>query len=276
MGQTGPVHARSAVVDLYGDHLSSRGWWAPVSAVVALAGASGVQPPATRTAISRLVAQGWLEAAPRGPVRGYAATPAAQERWRGAHRRIYAPGPADWDGRWHVVHVSAGGDRRRRDQVAATLAYLGYGRLGGGGWLSPRPAAELTTSLGRLGVTWLAVHGPLDAGADPGALAARVWDLEALAAAYQEFSADVARVATAPEGGALTAYRSRTWLVHEWRRFLFRDPDLPLAVLPADWPGHLARREFLAAASALAPTAGGFVDETLDAAGAPAPGAGGQ
>lgn len=299
MRQTGPVHARSAVVDLYGDHLGSRGWWAPVSAVVALASATGVQPPATRTAISRLVAQGWLEAARRGPLRGYAATPLAQERWRGAHRRIYAPGPAPWDGRWHLVHVAAQAERRRRDQVSSTLAYLGYGRLGGGGWLSPRPSTELAVSLDRLQVGWLAVHGPLEE-EDVPALVARVWDLSELSAAYQDFSrtlaadghsADASLADASPADAAdlsstdaadasptdpTTAYRTRTRLVHEWRRFLFRDPDLPLAVLPPDWPGHRARRQFLAAAAALAPSAERYVDEVLGACGAPSGPSAGQ
>lgn len=267
MRQTEQMHARSAVVDLYGDHLSRRGWWAPVSTVVALAAAVAVRPPATRTAISRLVAQGWLEPERRvGGHRGYAASERARDRWARAHARVYAPGPAPWDGRWHVVHVDSGGDRRRRDHVVATLSYLGYGRLGGGGWISPRRSPELSGSLDRLGAGWVAVHGPLDEGA-PETLTARVWDLDALGRAYADFLHKVDLVGAGVDLTPDAAYARRTRLVHEWRRFLFLDPGLPREVLPADWPGDPARRRFLDLAETLAPAAGEFVDGALRVAG---------
>ncbi len=33
----------------------------------------------------------------------------------------------------------------------------------------------------------------------------------------------------------------RTLLLHEYRRVLLRDPNLPEQLLPADWPGRTAR-----------------------------------
>ncbi len=248
-------------MDLYGDHLSRRGWWAPVSAVVGLAESVSVQAPATRTAISRLVAQGWLRAQVRDGVRGYAATGRAQARWRHAHARIYATGPAPWDGRWHLVQVDTAGERRLRDQVSSTLSYLGYGRCPGGGWISPWFSPELAASLDVLGVRWLSVHGDLEGVPDPGRFAASVWDLGGLAAAYEQF---LAELPTVPEGaGPREAYVLRTRLVHAWRRFLFLDPGLPQEVLPLDWVGHRARTGFLTRAQELGPAAGVFVDQAL-------------
>jgi phenylacetic acid degradation operon negative regulatory protein len=52
------VHARSALFDLYGDHLLHRGGHAPVAALIRLLDPLGVRAPAVRTAISRMVAQG--------------------------------------------------------------------------------------------------------------------------------------------------------------------------------------------------------------------------
>ena len=257
------VQARSAVVDLFGDHLRRRGWWAPVSAILTLTGTVEVAAPATRTAISRLAAQGWLEPRTETGSRGYAASARAQDRWHRAHERIYASSAPPWDGRWHVVHVDSGGDRRRREQVAATLAYLGYGRLGGGGWVSPRPSPELAASLAPLEIGWVAVHGALDPVQDGSLLAARVWDLEGIAAQHRRFEAGLPAVAEVAGAGPEQSYRDRTLLVHEWRRFLFRDPELPRQVLPADWPGHRSRERFLELARALAPAADRYVDEVL-------------
>lgn len=262
------MHARSAVVDLFGDHLRHRGWWAPVSAVVSLASDVEVRPAATRTAISRLCAQGWLVARSEGGVRGYAATPRAQERWRRAHDRIYSVGPPVWDRLWHVVHVSTGGERRLRDQVARTMAFLGYGRLGGSGWISPRPNPELALSLERLGVGWVAVNGALDPPQDPATLASRVWDLDELDGAFSHFLAQLPSVDEANEWAPSAAYSARTALVHQWRTFLFRDPALPPDVLPDLWSGHEARRRFLSVAAVLSPAADRHVDSVLALAGA--------
>src|SRR4051794_11028319 len=49
--QPPPVHARSALFDLYGDHLRARGDSAPVAALVRLLAPLGIAPPAVRTAI---------------------------------------------------------------------------------------------------------------------------------------------------------------------------------------------------------------------------------
>ncbi|MDQ1704614.1 MAG: phenylacetic acid degradation operon negative regulatory protein, partial [Frankiaceae bacterium] len=54
------MQARSALFDLYGDHLRHRGGTAPVSALVALLAPVEIAAPAVRTAVSRMVRQGWL------------------------------------------------------------------------------------------------------------------------------------------------------------------------------------------------------------------------
>ena len=68
------MHARSALFDLYGDHLRARGSHAPVAALVRLLAPVGIAAPAVRTAISRMVIQGWLEPVTLAEGRGYRAT----------------------------------------------------------------------------------------------------------------------------------------------------------------------------------------------------------
>jgi len=50
IAQTGSVHARSALFDLYGDHLRARGSQAPVSALVRLLAPVDIAVPASRFA----------------------------------------------------------------------------------------------------------------------------------------------------------------------------------------------------------------------------------
>ena len=74
------MHARSALVDVYGDHLRTRGHQAPVAGLIQLLDPVGVAAPAVRTAISRMVAEDWLEPVTLGGGRGYRATGRAM--WR--------------------------------------------------------------------------------------------------------------------------------------------------------------------------------------------------
>ena len=263
IGDTGQVHARSALFDLYGDHLLDRGGWAPISASVGLLGSLDISAPAVRTAVSRMVREGWLEPVERGS-RGYAATSRARERLREAHARIYRTGTPEWDGRWHVVVVERSTDRNARTRAAQALAFLGYGRLAADTWVAPRPSREVGPALESVGVAWDGFSGPVDE--DPRALAARVWDLEALGVAYRRFteSAIGDGAVTAPE----QAFVERSELVHQWRMFLFSDPGLPDPVLPARWAGREAAGRFDDRARELLPGAREWVDHWLDGAAA--------
>lgn len=261
------VRARAAVFDLYGDHLAESGYWAPVAAIVTLTARCGIQPPATRTAVSRMVAQHWLGANRRHGLRGYAATTAGQDRLRGAWHRIYDPGPASWDGQWHLVVLEPPAERVARTRLQASMTYLGYGRLARDSWISPRRSPELPGVLDDLGVSATDVLG--SSPRDPAELVRQVWDLADLACAYRVFASTVPDRAQAARLAPEQAYPVRTELVHRWRNFMFRDPGLPGDVLPADWPGHGARERFLDVAQLLLPAARTFVCSALVEAGAP-------
>src|SRR3954469_5271204 len=68
------MQARSALFDLYGDHLRTRGGQAPVAALVRLLACLDIAAPAVRTAVSRMVRQGWLEPVTTDQGRGYRLT----------------------------------------------------------------------------------------------------------------------------------------------------------------------------------------------------------
>lgn len=252
------MHARSALFDLYGDHLLRRGGWAPIAACVGLLGSLGISAPAVRTAVSRMVREGWLEPAER-EVRGYAVTARGRERLLEAHARIYRTAPEVWDGRWHVVVLGRAPDRNTRARAAQALAFLGYGQLAADTWVAPRASPELGSALASAGVAHRAFRAELEGAARD--LVEKVWDLEALGASYCQFAAAAREV---PSGGSPEeAFVARTELVHAWRLFLFRDPGLPDEVLPASWPGRTAAAEFDQRARTLMPGASEWVDVWL-------------
>jgi phenylacetic acid degradation operon negative regulatory protein len=71
------------------------------------------------------------------------------------------------------------------------------------------------------------------------------WPLDRTADAYQKFMKTFEPLHGWIIGGErLTdadAFTARVLLIHHYRRVVLRDPLLPTALLPADWPGRAAR-----------------------------------
>lgn len=260
------MQARSALFDLYGDYLRPRGGYAPVAALVRLLAPMGVSAPAVRTAVSRMVRQGWLRPTrlPHGP--GYALTPKAVRRVDDAAARIYRMSPPTWHGSFDLLIVDPPASRTVRGRLAANLSYLGYGQLSGAAWIAPRHAAEVEPMLAEVRVPAQRFHSEPAGGVDAAtALVHRAWDLDALAAAYRRFTDELRPVVTAvgPGDRDETAYLARFQLVHAWRTFLFRDPQLPAELLPEKWPGLAAAEFFDQHARRLRPAADRHIDACL-------------
>jgi phenylacetic acid degradation operon negative regulatory protein len=258
IGDTDLVHARSALFDLYGDHLLDRGGWAPISASVGLLGSLGISAPAVRTAVSRMVREGWLEPVERD-VRGYAVTARARARLTEAHARIYRTAVDAWDWRWHVVVLERVPDRNTRARAAQALSYLGYGQLAADTWIAPRQSREVDTALAGAGLAHRGFVSEFQG--SPRVLVEQVWDLEKLGSAYRDFAASAREVPA--NGSPQDGFVARTELVHAWRLFLFSDPGLPDEVLPPTWPGRAAAALFDRRARELMPLAREWVDAWL-------------
>lgn len=262
--QTRRMQARSALFDVYGDHLRPRGSEAPVAAVVRLLDPVGIAAPAVRTAISRMVIQGWLEPVQLEGGRGYRTTARANRRLDETSNRVYRRGLPEWDGHWHLAFVDPPADRAGRSRLRADLAFVGYAELADHVWVSPYPRAELGSILERAGATARTARAdrfdpdPLDA-----------WDLDQLRASYDGWmdSAEelIGRHLAAHDDEDEAAFAARFHLVHEWRKFLFADPGLPDALLPEDWPGREAAALFATEATRLKPGADRFVASCLGA-----------
>ncbi len=260
------MQARSALFDLYGDHLRPRGGQAPVSALVRLLAPVGIAAPAVRTAVSRMVRQGWLDPVrlPGGP--GYALTSKAARRLDDAASRIYRTTRVNWDGTFDLILIDAQVARGERNRLAATLAFLGYGRVDDATWVATRPAPDVPAVLAEAGVRYerfAARHAAGTAGA--AALVRRAWDLAEIGRAYEAFIRELRPVVTAiaERNPDEEAYAARFRLVHSFRAFLFRDPQLPAALLPPRWPGSIAAAFFDKHATRLRPAADRYVDQCL-------------
>jgi phenylacetic acid degradation operon negative regulatory protein len=261
------MQARSALFDLYGDYLRPRGGRAPVAALVRLLAPLGIAAPAVRTAVSRMVRQGWLHPLRLSTGPGYLLTPKAARRLDDAAARIYRTGRIPWDGRFDLLILDPPTAKVERQRLAVNLSFLGYGRLDEGTWVATRPSDDLEPLLTEAGVRFerfAAAHHGGPSGAV--ALARRAWDLPALSTAYERFVRDLRHVVEADPEGDEAAYAARFTLVHAWRTFLFQDPQLPPALLPARWAGTAAAAFFDHHAGRLRPAADRFVESCLESA----------
>jgi phenylacetic acid degradation operon negative regulatory protein len=263
------MQARSALFDLYGDYLRPRGGRAPVAALVRLLAPLGIAPPAVRTAVSRMVRQGWLHPLRLTTGPGYLLTPKAVRRLDEAAGRVYRTGRVAWDGRFDLVLVRTPVGRRERQRLGAALSYLGYGNLDEQTWVAPRAADDVDATLVEAGLDYERFTATHAAGT-PGAASVvrRAWDLDEIGEAYHRF-VDEQRTVVGTVTARSTdeeAYAVRFRLVHAWRAFLFHDPQLPPTLLPERWPGTTAAAFFDKHATRLRPAADRFVDACLEQA----------
>jgi phenylacetic acid degradation operon negative regulatory protein len=241
----GAPSARGLLFTLLGELVLTGDGTAWTSAVLAVFARLGIEEKATRQALARTAAGGWLDAERAGRRTRWRLTGSARRLLTDGAERIYSfTGPAqDWDGRWLLVYARVPErDRRARHVVRSRLSWAGFGSLGAGLWISPHPdrEAEAARVLREAGVAsdahvFVATRSGL---ADVRVMVAAAWDLAAIEDLYEQFIAEF-RV-PAPED----VLAREIELVHAWRRFPSADPVLPRELLPARWSGLEAARLF--------------------------------
>ena len=124
--------------------------------------------------------------------------------------------------------------------------------------------APLSNPLPPEAAALLQVTGCMDA-ATGRAMAQQAWALEEIGDAYQRFVALFEPVERWVQVGrnvsGIEAMVARTLLIHEYRRVVLRDPLLPSALLPEDWPGFTARALCRGMYLALLPMSEAWLDE---------------
>jgi phenylacetic acid degradation operon negative regulatory protein len=231
-----PVRAWSLIVTLYGDAIVPRGgslWLGSLTAIMAL---FGIDAGHVRTAMSRLTADGWLERERIGRNSFYRLSRRGERDFAAATRRIYFAGGQVFDGRLRIALMGPGIDDRAA--VRPTLEKAGFVSLSPTAYVAcADPPGEPVRLDGVFVVS-------ADAGEAGRAIAAAAWKLGPIAEAYRVFI-DAFNVLDATLGNGppaeADALVARTLLIHQFRRVVLRDPHLPAALLPDDWPGPAAR-----------------------------------
>lgn len=213
------------------------------STLVEALGLLGVREKSCRQVILRLTHDGWLRHEREGRrTRLHLTAHAHDQMQRQQHVARFEA--AATDGEWLLLLLPPepdGRDGRRR--LRRTLASFGWGNVSPGTWLTNGAASRgaILEVLERERLDRVAAFvqaeflGPLPL-AD---LVQRTWDFPDLARHYDAFLR--AFEPLRPRGDA-DAFMARTRMTETWIRTFRRDPFLPPAYLPANWPGTRARR----------------------------------
>ncbi|MES2296538.1 MAG: phenylacetic acid degradation operon negative regulatory protein PaaX [Pseudomonadota bacterium] len=246
-----PPRSKSLVMTIFGDAIAPHGGAVWLGSLIELLAPLAVNDRLLRTSVFRLAQEGWLGANRDGRRSAYAILPQALPRFERANRRIYAQPGVQWDGNWTLVLGAASAiDAPARAALRKELLWEGYGQLAPGSFGHPAPdAAILDEIVKRVGVQGklLICKASELAGVASRPLRELVgesWDLSGVAAGYAQFIAQFAPLLEAvlrdPAVTAQQAYVVRTLLIHAYRRVQLHDPQLPVELLPAPWPGSQA------------------------------------
>lgn len=263
--------ARSILLTLLGEFVLPRsldgreGVW--TSTLIEALDVLGYSEQNTRAAMAALADREVLDRSRHGRRVRWRLTEAGSALLTDGARRIYGllDDGRQWDGHWLVLILSVPeGQRAVRQQLRRRLGFLGFGALNAGVLISPRVSNEAATrailadlDLGDDAVIFRAEAGVEPAADEPARIISRAWDLETLADDYRRFTAHHGTLQPSTDAACFTA---TVHLVHDWRRFPFDDPDVPVELLPSDWPGRRARSVFDTRHAAWGPAARRWFD----------------
>jgi len=266
-----PLRAGSLIVTVFGDAIVPRGGSLWLGALLDIMALFGSEAGLVRTALSRLVQEGWFERSRAGKNSYYRLSPEGARMFAAATHRIYHVQEPAWDGAFRVAILS-GLDAKARIAARDALAAEGFGQQAP--TVLIRPVTSATDAPPPIdGLVWLTAQ--LEGGPSAArTLGASAWQLVPVADSYGRFIETFRPLAAASAQRKLDpadAFRLRILLIHEYRRIILRDPLLPKAMLPKDWPGLEARRLCRQLYRAVLPAAEAWLDARALAQDGPLP-----
>ena len=232
-----PSRTGSIVITLFGDAIVPRGGSVWLGTLLAFFDTIDIDSGVVRTAMSRLAADGWLERNKVGRNSFYRLADKGRLTFDAAVKHVYNPQSPDWTGRFELLLIANSGDREASREA---LQEAGFGSPLPGVWIAPSgvPVPQVAARAIRLEVS---------AEDDSGRrLLSASWPLHRTADAYLKFMKTfeplrgwIGRRERLSDADAITA---RILMIHYYRRVVLHDPLLPVALLPADWPGMAARQ----------------------------------
>jgi phenylacetic acid degradation operon negative regulatory protein len=235
------------IVSIFGLYARAEGNRLSVASIVALMADLGAPDQAVRSSVSRLKRRGLLRSERIGGAAGYALTESALDVLAEGDVRIFGRARATEDDGWLVVVFSVPESQRdKRHALRTSLSRLGFGTVAPGVWVAPgNLGPEALHTLERRGLSAyvdIFTGGHLASG-DLRSKIPQWWDLDELSELYRDFLRRYRPLLDrVPEDGIgpREAFQMYLPMLTQWRRLPYRDPGLPLSLLPPRWDGETA------------------------------------
>ena len=256
---------------LFGDYIRPRGGSIWMSNLIYLLGLLDIGEHTGRSTINRMVREDWFTVDKDGRHSRFTLTAKGIQLLNSGDLRLYDQPIKHWDGKWHLVAYSLPEEKRKlRNDLRKQLAWLGYGPLSPGLWISPHNRLkELKQALKTLEIDEL-VHTFSSTYSGPATtqeLMHQSWDLTGVAAEYEQFNKIIQQQIDQFEAEGIPSaeicFQQHFRLTAQLFPILQKDPNFPQDMLPSNWPGTTGRKLFNNYREILTPVVSPFIDQVI-------------
>lgn len=275
-----PLRAGSLIITLYGDAIVPRGGTVWLGCLMKLLEPIGINERLVRTSVYRHTQESWLQAEKVGRRSYYSVTGSGLRRFERAFTQVYQLNNQQWEGSWCLIFLSQLENSKRRI-LREELEWMGFGPLTPNvmmhPWLKPADISPLLHEQDAFDDLIIMQSKPQEL-LTSRALRLQVkesWNIDHLASKYAQFIEQFRPLwLELAANNNLTneeCFIARTLLIHEYRKVLLRDPQLPDELLPVDWAGRNARQLCRNIYRAIYESADLWLDQNLENASGPLP-----
>lgn len=246
---------RSLMFTLYGDYIHYFGGEIWIGSLIKLMNNFGISESSVRGATLRMVQQGLLTVRKIGNNSYYSLSEIGKRRIEDGVKRVYSTESKKWDGYWRIVTYSIPEEKRNiRNQIRKELIWTGFGLISNSILVSPNSVEKQVLEMIRTydledNIIFFTSSSVLSH--DNHGLMEKGWDFKQIDEEYKQFiekytkkyedlKEDIWKERLTDE----ESFIERAALVHEYRKFLFKDPGFPNELLPSNWSGTKARDLF--------------------------------
>jgi len=242
----------SLIMTVFGDCIFHRGGIISLASLIQLMDVFGFNERSVRTAVFRLVQNGWLVSEKIGRTSYYRVTESSRQRFIMADQKIYSFNHQEWDQKWDLVLLSSV-ELENKAVLKKELEWLGFANIAANVMAYPGcDHLKLQNLLLNLKMTDQVVIFKAEAlqlWQESYPTVKRMvesnWPVAELHQRYEKFIGDFREFFNSVENEAeldsVQAFQIRILLIHQYRRILLKDPNLPFELLPSNWLSLNAR-----------------------------------
>lgn len=250
--QSEALSGTSLVMTIFGDSIFHRGGVVSLASLIQLMEVFGFNERSVRTAVFRLVQNGWLISEKIGRTSYYRITESSRQRFMTADQKIYSFRHHEWDQKWDLVLLSSV-ELENKVNLKKELEWIGFANIATNVMAYPGcDQLKLQNLLLNLKMTDQVVifkAETLQFWQESFPTIKRMveinWPINELHQRYEKFIGDFREflnlINQSDDMSSSQAFQIRILLIHQYRRILLKDPNLPFELLPSNWLSLIAR-----------------------------------